>query len=106
MTKLILRNKDTASTGPCGLCGGPAAAPAGMQLVREDTDEPVCPACGQQHAPSLAALVQLADTAERVGRIGRHSVFPPLSALLDLASAAEKFLGAAAPPGTEEKPPE
>ncbi len=43
------------------------------------------------HAPSLAALVNLADAATRIGRIGRHSVFPPLTALLDLASAAEKY---------------
>ena len=48
-------------------------------------------------APSLAALVHLADAATRIGRIGRHSVFPPLTALLDLANAAEKYAHTAGP---------
>ena len=39
----------------------------------------------------LAALVQLADEADRVGRIGRHTVFPPYTALLDLARAADRY---------------
>ena len=52
-----------------------------------DSQDCVCRACGQKHAPSLVALLDLAGTAERVGRIGRHSVFPPLGALLDLARA-------------------
>jgi hypothetical protein len=29
--------------------------------------------------------------AERVGRIGRHTLVPPLGALLDLAHAAEDY---------------
>jgi hypothetical protein len=64
------------------------------------TTDPVCQDCGRKHAPSLAALVGLANAAERVGRMGRHTVFPPLTALLDLASAAEKYATAAVkPPG-------
>jgi hypothetical protein len=39
----------------------------------------------------LAALVHLAKEAERVARIGRHTVFPPLAALLELARAAETY---------------
>jgi len=39
----------------------------------------------------LAALAHLAEAAMRIGRIHRHSVFPPLTALLDLANAAEKY---------------
>jgi hypothetical protein len=62
------------------------------------TTDPVCQNCGRKHAPSLAALVGLADAAERVGRMGRHTVFPPLTALLDLASAAEKYASAALNP--------
>jgi hypothetical protein len=53
--------------------------------------QPVCQACGQRHASPLAALLQLAGEAERVGRIGRHSVFPPYTALLDLARAADRY---------------
>jgi hypothetical protein len=51
----------------------------------------VCERCGHRAAPALAALVDLADTAERVGRIQRHTVSPPMSALLELARAAEQF---------------
>jgi hypothetical protein len=56
-----------------------------------DSSDPVCKECGRKHAPSLVALVHLADEAERVARIGRHTVFPPLTALLDLARAAETY---------------
>jgi hypothetical protein len=40
----------------------------------------------------------LADAAERVGRIGRHTMVPPMTALLDLARAAENFVQATALP--------
>jgi hypothetical protein len=53
--------------------------------------EVVCRDCGKKRAPSLVALVDLARAAERVGRIGRHTVCPPLSALLELARAAENY---------------
>jgi hypothetical protein len=36
-------------------------------------------------------LLDLAQVAERVGRIGRHTLSPPLGALLDLARAAEDY---------------
>jgi hypothetical protein len=103
MPQLILQTQDNAAEGPCGLCGAPADAPAGTQLVVAESGAPVCRDCGQRLAPSLAALVNLADTAERVGRIGRHTVFPPLTALLDLASAAEKYTQAATTEEGEKK---
>jgi hypothetical protein len=46
----------------------------------------------------LAALMSLADAAERVGRIGRHMVVPPMTALLDLARAAEHYVHLAPAP--------
>lgn len=98
MTQLLLQCKPEATNDACGLCGQPTAAPAGTQLILAGTDTPVCPECGRKHAPSLAALVNLADAATRIGRIERHSVFPPLTALLDLASAAEKFAHTTARP--------
>src|SRR6185437_13610318 len=91
MTQLLLQCKAEATNEPCGLCGQPATPAAGTQLVLAHTTAPVCQDCGRIHAPSLVALVNLADAATRIGRIGRHSVFPPLTALLDLAHAAEKF---------------
>ena len=91
MMQVVLEYKTEATDNPCGLCGQPASAPAGMQFILAGSSAPVCPDCGRKHAPSLAALVHLADAATRIGRIGRHSVFPPLTALLDLANAAEKY---------------
>ena len=80
------------SNEPGGLCGQAMSAPAGNQLVLAGSSAPVCADCGRKHAPSLAALVNLAEAATRIGRINRHSVFPPLTALLDLANAAEKYV--------------
>jgi hypothetical protein len=91
MMQVMLQCSAEATNEPCGLCGGPAEASPGMQLVLAGTLAPVCQECGRRQAPPLAALVSLADAATRIGRIGRHSVFPPLTALLDLASAAEKY---------------
>lgn len=96
MNQVVLEYKSEESNEPCGLCGQPVTTPAGMQLLVAGTSAPVCPDCGRKHAPSLAALIQLADAATRIGRIGRHSVFPPLTALLDLANAAEKYAHTAA----------
>jgi hypothetical protein len=54
-------------------------------------DQVVCSECARNLAPELGALLELAITAERVTRVGRFSVFPPLTALFDLACAAEAF---------------
>jgi hypothetical protein len=91
MLQLALQSRPEGSQECCALCGQAMECTAGNQLRTVDTDAPVCPDCAGKHAPDLAALVQLARTAERVSRSGRNSVFPPLSALLDLASAAEKY---------------
>jgi hypothetical protein len=98
MTQLIVQCKPTDSSGPCGLCSEPTTAPAGSQILVAGTLQPVCPVCSKRHAPSLAALVQLANEAERVGRIGRHTVFPPYTALLDLARAADNYSSLVMPP--------
>ena len=91
MIQLALLCRPDATTEDCALCGRPVDLPAGNGLCTAEEQHPVCGDCGRTHAPSLAALVNLADAAERISRIGRHSVFPPLSALLDLARAAEKY---------------
>ena len=97
MIPLLLQCQAETINEPCGICGRPITTAAGMQLVRADNAVPVCAECGRKHAPSLAALVNLAGAAQRIGRVGRHSVFPPLTALLDLANAAEKFVQTTAP---------
>ena len=63
-------------------------------MVLADTLDVVCRDCGKEHDPSLASLLDLACAAERVGRIGRHTVIPPMAALLDLAHAAENYTSA------------
>jgi hypothetical protein len=95
LTQLVLHHSPTAREDFCGLCGRPTTAPAGTQLCLPNSDL-ACKDCGRKHAPSLAALVHLASEAERVARIGRHTVFPPLTALLDLARAAEAYHQSAA----------
>jgi hypothetical protein len=90
MTQLLL-HPSPAPTDRCGLCGEDLAPVLGVTLVQAADHSPVCPACAWEHAPSLAALARLADIATRVSKIGRHTVFPPLTALLDLARAAEQY---------------
>jgi hypothetical protein len=107
MTQLALQCNPDAYQGDCALCNKPTTLAAGPQLVLVENEKgsPVCLACGRQAAPALAALVGLAGTAERVGRINRHTVTPPLSALMELARAAESYAGTtpAAEPEPEKK---
>jgi hypothetical protein len=97
MTPLLLQMSPNGLVGPCALCGRQACLPAGLQLIAS-AGQPVCLSCARKHAAALVALVQLADEAARVGRIGRHTVFPPYTALLDLARAADHFAAAAPRP--------
>jgi hypothetical protein len=90
LTQLVLQHSPTAREDFCALCGRPTTAPAGTQLCLPNS-ELACKDCGRKHAPSLAALVHLAAEAERIARIGRHTVFPPLTALLELARAADAY---------------
>jgi hypothetical protein len=63
----------------------------GPHLFLEEHAEPLCRGCGKKLAPAMAALLELAVTAERVGRRSRHLLTPPLESLLDLARAAENY---------------
>lgn len=74
----------------CAGCAGECRR-AGPRLVQADDLRPICERCARQRAPALLALVQLADEAARLARIGRHTVVPPYVALLDLARAAEAY---------------
>ncbi|HEV3238011.1 MAG TPA: hypothetical protein VGZ25_13560 [Gemmataceae bacterium] len=64
---------------------------AGDGLCLTDGLRVVCRECGRKHEPALAALLELARVAHRVGRINRHTLVPSLGELLDLARAAENF---------------
>jgi hypothetical protein len=97
MSRLVIQLLPEATEGPCALCGEWISRKGGPQLALADRSDLVCSSCGKKEAPSLAALLDLEQAAGRVGRIGRHSVFPPLASLLDLARAAENYLDAAPP---------
>jgi hypothetical protein len=90
MTDLVIHYSYSTETESCALCGGRTGS-RGPQLHRAQTGDVVCRTCGKEYAPSLVALLDLACTAERVGRIGRHNLVPPLTSLLDLARAAENY---------------
>jgi hypothetical protein len=91
MSDLVIQFNHSCSSDFCCLCGGHATSGEGPQLYRADSGDAVCRNCGKKHAPWLVALLDLAGTAQRVGRIGRHTLVPPLTALLDLARAAEDY---------------
>ena len=75
----------------CALCRERIRAGAGPRLVHGDSLDPVCRSCGKAHAPRLLALIDLAHAAERVGKVRRYLLVPPMEALLELASAAEEY---------------
>lgn len=91
MTNLTIAPSDSELGGSCALCGKWVAPAAGPRLVEASTREPVCRDCGRRNAPPLAALLDLGLVARRVGRIGRHTLVPPMNALLELARAAEHY---------------
>jgi len=96
MTNLVIQLRANGSSDGCAFCGKQTGA-GGAQLFLAATQEPVCRDCGKKHAPALAALLDLARAAERVGRMGPHTVSPPLAALLDLARAAENYTCSTSP---------
>jgi hypothetical protein len=75
----------------CPKCGKPCVGRSGLGLFAEDHDVPVCRSCGKKWAPTMIALLDLAHTAERVGKSCRHLLTPPMESLLDLAHAAENY---------------
>ncbi|HKM54767.1 MAG TPA: hypothetical protein VJY33_15265 [Isosphaeraceae bacterium] len=91
MDVVISSCPDTTEDGCCGLRGLPTPATDGPQLLLAETQESVCRKCAKKQAPRLVALLDLARAAERVGRIGRHTLTPPMTALLDIARAAEDY---------------
>jgi hypothetical protein len=95
MAHLTIRLDAPHTPGCCGLCGGSTGPGAGPRLTVAGSETTVCRSCGKRHAPSLLALLDLARVAERVGRIGRHTVVPPMGAILDLVKAAEDYLSQA-----------
>jgi hypothetical protein len=92
MQQCTIRLCDDRHPNACPVCGrAHARDAAGPGLFLEAHSEPLCRGCGKKLAPAMAALLDLAAAAERVGRCSRHMLTPPLESLLDLARAAEHF---------------
>lgn len=91
MPELVLHYQTDTLSGDCAMCGAAVTLPPGLQLHDAAEQRPVCPRCGRNAAPALTALQGLAGAAERLARMHRHAVCPPMTALLELASAAETF---------------
>ena len=95
MKCFAIRQVEEANEKCCAKCGKLCRG-NGLALFAEDDDQPVCRSCARRLAPSISALLDLALTAQRVGRSSRHLLTPPMESLLDLAHAAENYSTTAA----------
>jgi hypothetical protein len=91
MGTFTIRQVDEAKDCCCPKCGERYDSRGGLRLFGEDHERPVCRACGKKLAPTMTALLDLAHAAERVSRSGRRLLTPPMESLLDLARAAENY---------------
>ena len=91
MDRILLKVADEPGTAPCPCCGEIVLWSKGLRMVLAENEETVCRRCGKRQAPNLAALLDLASVAERVGKQSRHLLTPPMASLLDLARAAENY---------------
>lgn len=91
MIECALVMAESDRNAPCAGCGELSLWGRGPRLVRAQSGEAVCRDCAKVHAPQLIALVDLAHTADKVGRHSRHLLTPPMKSLLELARAAETF---------------
>jgi hypothetical protein len=96
MQPCTIRLCDAHHSHRCPVCGQHQHRGGdGPCLFLEAHAEPLCNRCAKQVAPAMAALLELARAAERVGRRGRQLLTPPLESLLDLARAAENYSASA-----------
>jgi hypothetical protein len=92
MQPCTIRLCDANHPHACPVCGRQHIRNAqGPGLFLEAHASPLCRGCGKKLDPAMAALLELATAAERVGRRSRHMLTPPLESLLDLARAAENY---------------
>ena len=91
MECFTIRLVEDSQESCCPKCGERYRGRTGLGLFTEDHDQPMCRTCGKKWAPTMIALIDLAQTAERVGKRCRHLLTPPMESLLDLAHAAENY---------------
>jgi hypothetical protein len=95
MDQITIRVFEPDGRVPCPVCGEPQNDVRGPRLFRQAEAAPLCRPCGRAAAPALTALLDLAQAAERVGQCNRRFLTPPMESLLDLARAAENYTHAA-----------
>jgi hypothetical protein len=86
-----IRLMDETEDACCPKCGKQYRGLCGLGLFTKEHEHPVCRSCARKCSPTMAALLDLAVTAERVGKSCRHLLTPPMESLLDLAHAAENY---------------
>jgi hypothetical protein len=92
MAEFLIRLDQHPCESCCGICGRNAVSGIGPHIYRAEDHAPVCQNCGRRHAPDLAALLDLAEVAKRVGRISQHNnLWLPLSALLEMTRASQNY---------------
>ncbi|GIW82743.1 MAG: hypothetical protein KatS3mg105_4550 [Gemmatales bacterium] len=96
MSELAIGLAEGAEEGPCSLCGQQVSFPAGLRVMTSNKGS-VCRNCAKQHVPTLVALMDLASTAERIGKIVQHNHWLPLKSHLEMAQAAERYASALTP---------
>src|SRR5690348_14084010 len=72
MIECVLVMAETVKSASCPGCGEQALWTPGPRLVCAESGDAVCRDCAKVHAPQLIALVDLAQTADKVGRHSRH----------------------------------
>src|SRR5690242_13506428 len=99
MAILVIDSAELEMDVQCALCSRAFHALSGVRLANANDLRPVCRECGHRHAGDLAALVDLAMLADRVGRVHHYnSARVPLVMLLDLARASERLFAASDSP--------
>lgn len=71
MAQLAIKLNSLESKFRCALCEGEEHANAGPQLFLADSWSPVCRDCGDENAPTLSALLDLAACAAAFAGGGR-----------------------------------
>ncbi|MBI3924790.1 MAG: hypothetical protein HY319_04555 [Armatimonadetes bacterium] len=61
--QLVIQVNTVSSSYECPICGEQAYANLGPELFLASGPKPVCRECGDEHAPALAALLDLAASA-------------------------------------------
>src|SRR6266568_7070617 len=73
MNGLVIRFNSDQCNDVCALCQKTMDSKDGPRLYMADLTRAVCCNCGKRRAPSLAALLELAQAAQRAEHIGRNS---------------------------------